>query len=153
MYLSGSEIVTRLDARFEIEGAVGDGDAELSSQEIDAAGPFKGQRQETDQEHAFPRDVNPDYTTNEDTDPPDAVLDLVALNACMISVQGSAEGAPAVVSWSRSGVSETYASPAPSLLERRLAGAWAAFRRYQLHAGRSVGSTSYPRTFESYPDA
>lgn len=148
MYLTGAEIATRLAARFPDlpEVTVGDGDAEIASAELDAAGPFIGGRLDSDQEHAFPRSVTPAGETNEDTDPPDAVLDWVALNAYRVS----RADAPAVTSESARGVSVTYASPAPSQAERRMAGLLAP---YLLYFGLVSGSTSYPRTFESYPNA
>ena len=144
MYLDGEEIAERLLDRFNITATVGDGDAAIASAELDSASPFIGERQDSEQEHAFPRSVTPAGETNEDTDPPDAVLDWVALNAYRVS----STDAPAVLSWSRSGVSETYASPAPSQAERRMTGLLQPYLRYSGYT-----STSYPRTFESYPDA
>jgi hypothetical protein len=117
MYLTGEEIAARLLDRFTITATVGDGDAAIASAELDGAGLFIGSRLDPDQEHAFPRSVTPGGVENEDTTVPDAILDWVALCAYRISEVD----APAVKSWSRSGVSETYASSMPSQSERRMA--------------------------------
>ena len=117
-YLTASDAETRLYSRFNIETTVTDGDVEIASDELDAQTPFIGTKLVTDgtQIREFPRSLNPDGTANEDTDPPEAVLDWVALAAYQLTSDDS----PAVTSASADGVSLTFARPDTSPTERRM---------------------------------
>lgn len=140
-YLTEAQAEARLDSRFGIEAAPLQGDIDIASSELESSGPFIGRKLVTDgtQVLAFPRSQNPDGTTNTDTTVPDAILDWVALNSYRIH----SDDAPAVTSWSRSGVSESYAYPAPSQAERRMEYLLAP---YLLRVGQRVGVTVYRYT-------
>lgn len=116
MYLTADAIASRLDDRFGIEAEIAPGDAEMASYELDSQGPFIGARQDSEQEMAFPRTLNPNGTENEDTTIPAAVLDWVAL--CAYRITGG--DAPGIVSRSRSGLSESYSRPVVDKNERRM---------------------------------
>lgn len=141
-YLTGAEIAERLTDRFPALPAVtvGDGDAEIASAEFDGLAPFVGIRQESDQENAFPRSVNPDGTTNESTDAPDVVLDLVCLFAHRTTAE---EEKVAITSRSRSGLSQSYSRPMRPRVERLIDSRLAALQGFLRKTGRT-SSVTYP---------
>lgn len=143
-YLTEEEAEARLDERYGIAAAPLIGDLEIASSELDSLGPFIGTQLVTDgtQTLAFPRSENPDGTTNAQTDPPDAILDWVALNAYRISV----DDPPAITSRSARGLSESYAYPKGSQNERRMAYLLAP---YFLRMGQSVDTRPYSPTPEA----
>jgi hypothetical protein len=119
-YLTAAGIASRLALRFPntfpTAPAIDAADADISSDDLDASGPFIGEKQVDGQAKQFPRSVNPDGTANADPAIPAAVLDWVALRAYQLS---SDEG-PAVKSESVLDASVTYSKPATSQTEKRM---------------------------------
>lgn len=148
-YLGAIEIEDRLDSRFGISTTIQDGDADIASDELDAKGPFIGYKQDSEQERAFPRTINPDGTENTDTDPPSVVLDWVALRGYLIST----EETPGITSESIGSTSRSYITPRVSQAQDRLARVERALQKYQLKVGQRLTGYSGWRTWESYPDA
>lgn len=115
-YLTAAQIATRLSDRFAITATITAGDADIASNELDASGPFIGEKQVSTQERAFPRSVNPDGSVNSTTTLPDAVLDWIALRAYQLSVDDDS----AVKSESVGDISITYASSRLPLSKKRM---------------------------------
>ena len=85
-YLTAQAAESRLYATYRIEGELSTGDVLAATLELDRyAGPFIGERYDSEQELAFPRSVEPDGTATTSEDAPDAVLDWVALRAYELS--------------------------------------------------------------------
>jgi hypothetical protein len=145
-YLTAAQIEDRLDGRFGISTTITDGDAEIATYELEALAPFIGSKLDSEQERAFPRTINPDGTTNEDEDPPDAVLDWVALCAYTMS----AEETPGITSESIGSTSRSYATPKTNQTSRRMS---VLVEPYLLKVGQRLTGSSTWRTHESYPDA
>jgi len=147
-YLDNTEIATRLLDRFDITAVIVKADADIASSELDAAGPFIGEKLDTVTPQAlqFPRDTNPDGTDNADEEIPPPVLDWVALRAFQLSTDED----PAVKSESAGRVSVTYADPKPSQNEVRMA---RLLVPYQLNTGGfwtlGVASSFDTSTFEA----
>lgn len=80
-YLDGVGLSSRLSLAYEIDANILDADAEAASGNLDAMGPFIGEKQSSAQALAFPRTLNPDGSANVGTDPPTAILNAVALLA------------------------------------------------------------------------
>lgn len=131
-YLTEDQAEERLE-RFRIAGAPSEGDLDIASSELDSMAPFIGTKLVTDgtQALAFPRNENPDGTTSALTDPPDAILDWVALNAYRLSVGDP----PAITSRSARGLSESFAYPKSSQNDRRME---YLLEPYLLRMGQSV---------------
>lgn len=115
-YLSTAEAETRLEDRYEIITTLTVGDVDAASWELDANGPFIGERLSSTQELAFPRNLNPDGTENTDTDVPERILDWVALK----SYQLTSNEQPGIISESIGMASWTFGKPVSSQSERRM---------------------------------
>lgn len=112
-YLTKDQITTRLQNRFEITATIFAGDADIASDELDAQGPFKGEKESEDQARAWPRVL----VTDDPAVTPEAVLDWVALRAYQLSTDED----PAVRSESAGRASTTYAEPKISQNAARMA--------------------------------
>lgn len=137
-YLTATELEVRLASRFGITAEVTDGDADIASDELDASGPFVGERQAGGQVRAFPRTLNPDGTDNASAEVPPAVLDWVTLRAYALSVDEE----PAVKSESIMDSTTVYAEPRRSQTERRMERLLAPYRASQGLAGTITVSSS-----------
>jgi hypothetical protein len=115
-YLTTDQAEARLEDRFSITATVTEGDLDAASYALDASGPFIGERLDSTQELAFPRNLNPDGTLNTDEDAPSRILDWVALKAYQLSVNED----PLVTSESIGMASKTYATPKGSQTDRRM---------------------------------
>jgi hypothetical protein len=85
-YLNAGQARDRLSSRFGITADPKDGDLDAASDELDARGPFIGEKYApSTQARAFPRDV----TVLGDTAGvvPERVLDWVALRAYQLSIE------------------------------------------------------------------
>lgn len=103
--------------RFGITATIAVADADISSDDLDAEGPFIGEKLGgAAQARQFPRNENPDGSANTSAVVPNAVLDWVALRAFQLSTD---EG-PAVKSEGAGGVSVSYAAPKVSQSEKRM---------------------------------
>lgn len=131
-YLTNAQIQARLSTRFSVSATITAGDADIASAELDAAGPFIGEKQSTTQERAFPRSLNPDGSENTDPAIPEPVLDWVALRAFQLSE----DEAPAVTSESALGFRASYANPKLSQSQARMIRLLAPYQRES--AGDSV---------------
>lgn len=114
-YLTTTEAETWLE-RYEIVTTLTDGDLDSASWQLDAKGPFIGERLSSTQELAFPRNLNPDGTENTDTDVPDRILRWVAFKAYQLTSNDE----PGITSESIGMASWSYATPASSQSERRM---------------------------------
>jgi hypothetical protein len=117
-YETNEQMQTRLSQRFGITAEITVGDADIASNDVDSLGPFIGSRLADDQERQFPRNVNPDGSTNAVTDPPEAVLDWVALRAYQLSNDED----PAIKSETVGRASVVYLRGKLSRIERRMSG-------------------------------
>ena len=144
-YETSDQMETRLEDRFGITATVYEGDAEIASDELDALRPFIGSKLDSDQEREFPRSINPDGTTNEDTDVPERVLDWVALKAYTLANVD----VPAITSESIGSTSRSYSTPKIDQSERRMS---VLIEPYLLKVGQTLTGSSTWRTWESYPD-
>lgn len=117
-YLTTAAAESRLEDRYEIITTLTVGDLDAASWELDASGPFIGERLDSSgvQELAFPRDLNPDGTENTDTDVPARILDWVALKAYQLTSDESSS----ITSESIGMASWTYATPRHSQNETRM---------------------------------
>lgn len=115
-YLSSMDIAARLLSRFGIATTIAVADADIASDELDAQGPFIGEKLVTAQARQFPRNQNPDGSINASATVPWQILDWVALRAYQLSVD---EG-PAVRSEGAGGVSVSYYNPKISQTEKRM---------------------------------
>ncbi len=78
-YLTREQAEDRLLSRFGVDASLSEGDVDLASDEVDAMGPFMGDRLEAGQARAFPRTwLRPG---DEAGVVPEAVLDAVCLLA------------------------------------------------------------------------
>lgn len=113
-YLTAETAQDRLLARYGITSALGDGDLDAASDELDALSPFIGTRYDADQARLFPRSIEPDGTNSDGTLPAN-ILDAVAL----LALDFSDDSGPPVTSESAGGVSVTYAVPKRHVNRRR----------------------------------
>lgn len=97
-YLTSDEIFERLDERFSLRAEVSDGIAEIASSALDA---------------------HVSVPSSAGADPPDALLDWVALKAYSLSLSDAAYS-PGVTSESARGVSRSYSTPKASRIERMM---------------------------------
>ncbi len=132
-YLTGADASARLLARFGITATVGDGYAEMASDEADEEGPFVGLPYSPIQDREFPRT----YLAPGDSVGvvPDAVLDFVALRAAHLSQLSPA--AP-IQSHSVGEVSRTYASPKRERLDVLLLASFRSLDKYRRKTGVMV---------------
>lgn len=149
-YLSADDAVARLWGRYALEAELTLGDVLVASDELDAMAPFIGSKLDTSgaQARAFPRSINPNGTTNEEEDLPEAVLDWIALAAYNLTASGG--GVPAIKSESIGSTSRTYDTPKVSQTNRLMASL--NIDSYLLKVGQRVGAYDTWRTHESYPD-
>lgn len=115
-YLTADQAIDRLDERYGITATITDGDIDAASWELDASGPFIGERLVSTQELAFPRNLNPDGTVNAEEDIPERILDWVALKAYQLTSNED----PGIISESIGISSWTFGRPASSQSERRM---------------------------------
>jgi hypothetical protein len=95
-YLSADEAADRLSDRFNTtDGLPTEGDVDLASDVVDAAGPFIGGTHEYPQARAFPRSVT--LPGDEEGAVPGRVLDATALIAYHLALSAQDEGGGAPV--------------------------------------------------------
>lgn len=143
-YLDKAAIATRLAARFTITTTVTNVDAGIASDELDASGPFLGEKHEVGQAREFPRT----YLRDGDAPGvvPDAVLDWVALAAYRLSEDDD----PAISSEGLGDIRVSYASPKLSQAATRMAGL---LRPYFRPASNDVDSFSFDVASSFVPEA
>lgn len=123
-YLTKAQAVTRLsdpDTGYGYTaaeaGIITGGDLRAASDELDAMSPFIGARPDDDQVREWPRQLRLRGTPGDPAETPDPVLDWVALKAFELS----ADEDPAIKSHSVLDESITYAVPAASKTQKRMA--------------------------------